>query len=105
MILAQRWEQAGNLSQAGDGYLSALECLILDPEPTARSQILRDTVWEQLRFRLGTVIDRQRYRSVLASWAERTTDQQLLQQLMFELGKMKVLASVEPRGSAAEVNR
>jgi hypothetical protein len=103
--LAQRHDQSGDSNKAGECYLSALECLVSDPGLTSQGLVLRDTVWKQLRFQLGTVIDRQRYQKALASWAERTTDQQALQQLMFELGKMKVLAGIEPRGSGAEVNR
>lgn len=103
--LAQQHEQSGQLDKAGDCYLSALECLVSDPDLSTQGLVLREKVWEELRFRLGTVVDRNRYRKALASWAERATDQQVLQQLMFELGKMKVLASLESRRNGEEVKR
>jgi hypothetical protein len=103
--LAKLSEQAGDKTKAADCYLSALDCLVSDPHLSGEGYKLRDEVWDQLRFQLGTVIDTQRYRTMLVSWAERTKDQHLLQQLVFELGKMKLLAKAEPSGEAVEVKR
>jgi hypothetical protein len=105
--LAKQWQQAGDLAKAGDSYLSALDGLVSDPSLSASGYTLRNEVWDQIRFQLGTTINPQRYRAVLVSWVERTNekDHGLLEQLVFELGKMKLLAKVEPRGSGVEVNQ
>ena len=96
--LAKQRQLAGDLAKAGDAYLSALDGLVSDPSMSASGYTLRNEVWNQLRFQLGTAIDPQRYRTVLVSWAEHTNDQRLLEQLAFELGKMKLLASAESHG-------
>ena len=103
-LLAEQAMQSGDRAKAGERYLSALNCLVSDPDLTGEGYGLRNRVWDQLRFQLGTVIDPQRYRAVLVSWVERTDDQRLLQQLVFELGKMKLLAKAEPASRAAEPN-
>jgi hypothetical protein len=96
--LAKERQKAGDLAKAGDAYLLALDGLVSDPSLSATGYSLRNEVWNQLRFQLGTTIDPQRYRTVLVSWAEHTNDQRLLEQLAFELGKMKLLASAESHG-------
>lgn len=98
--LAQRSQQTDDHKKAGECYMSAFDCLVTDPNLTGKGYTLRDEVWNQLRLQLGTTIDPERYRSALISWAERTTDQRLLQQLVFEVGKMKVLAKAELPASA-----
>jgi hypothetical protein len=103
--LGKRSEQVGDKTKAADCYLSALDCLVSDPHLTGQGYKLRDEVWDQLRFHLGTEIDPQRYRMVLVSWAERSKDQHLLEQLVFELGKMKLLTKAEPTGDVVEIKR
>lgn len=104
-VLAKQQQQASDLAKAGDSYLSALDGLVSDSSLSASGYTLRNEVWNQLRFQLGTVVDPQRYRAVLMSWAEHTNDQRLLEQLVFELGKMKLLASAQSRDGGVEMKR
>ena len=97
--LAQRLEQGRDEAKASDAYISGLSCLTAERSLTAKGYKLRDEAWDQLRFHLSSSLNPQRYRAVLLSWAERTQDQKLLQQLVFELGKMDVLARAETRGA------
>jgi hypothetical protein len=103
--LAKQQQQANDLAKAGDSYLLALDGLVSDPSLSASGYTLRNEVWNQLRFQLGTAVDAERYRAVLVSWAERTSDQRLLEQLAFELGKMKLLAKAESHGGDVEMKR
>jgi hypothetical protein len=103
VALAQRWEQAGDLAKAADGYVAALDCFVSDPDLTLEGTILRNEVWNQLRPRWPTMLDPQRYRTVLVSLAERTHDQSWLEELMFELGKLKLLAPQSRDGGETEI--
>jgi hypothetical protein len=103
--LAQQSQQMGDQKKAADCYLAALGCLVSDPHLSGNGYALRNEVWNQVRFELRTQIDPARYREVLLSWAEHTDDSRdhtLLEQLVFELGKTKLLASAELGGGHLE---
>jgi hypothetical protein len=106
--LAQQCQQTGDQKKTAECYLSALGCLVSDPDLSGNGYALRYEVWNQVRFELRTQIDPARYREVLLSWAEHTDDTKdhtLLEQLVFELGKTKLLASTDSGSSRPEVLR
>jgi hypothetical protein len=106
--LAQQCQQTGDQQKAADCYLSALGCLVSDPDLSGNGYTLRNEVWNRVRFELRTQIDPARYREILLSWADHTDDSRdhtLLEQLVFELGKTRLLASTESGSSRTEVPR
>jgi hypothetical protein len=106
--LAQQFQRVDDQKKTADCYLLALGCLISDPHLSGNGYALRNEVWNQVRFELRTQIDPARYREVLLSWAEHTDDSRdhtLLEQLIFEVGKTKLLASAETSSSRVEVNQ
>jgi hypothetical protein len=108
VALAHQCQQMDNQRKAADCFLSALGCLVSDPHLSGNGFALRNEVWNQVRFELRSQIDPARYREVLMSWAEHTDDSRdhtLLEQLVFELGKTKLLASAEPASDRVEVKR
>jgi hypothetical protein len=93
--IAKHYQENGDAAKAAECYLCALDRLVSDSGVTGVSTNLRYEVWNQVRFQLGGTVDPERYRAVLISWAERVDykkDHALEQQLVFEIGKMKLLA-------------
>lgn len=85
--LAQRADQARQSEQAAQYYLQALEFAYAPPYP---SPVDREAL-AQVRRRVGHDITMEEYAAHLRLLAARVNSQQLLREIMFELGKLEML--------------
>jgi hypothetical protein len=106
---SQAWYQAsllarrqGRDSEADDCLVSALEVAVANRSLPPQGGPYLDPVKRDLRQRLGRGIDMTRYRKVLTVWAQRTHDQRDLEEIVFELGKLKLLARLETNKEATK---
>ncbi len=88
--LGRRADRSDQNSEAASYYLQALEHCPSEA-PMAG---LREEVWQTVRRRLDKSISRARYAASLNTWASRTQDQALLEAIVFELGKLRLLTTL-----------
>ncbi len=86
--LARRAQREGRTKEAAAAYLEILEHAITSPQSPGTVNV----AWEAVRVRLGQQISVAEYRAALRRMAQRTNEQVWLEQIMFELGKLKLLA-------------
>jgi hypothetical protein len=93
--LAKQADRKDQRAEAAAAYLKTLEnCAV-----AAELKPLRDEVWRTIRDRLDSDITREQYAVSLNTLASKSKDQVLLEEIVFELGKLRMLQTL-PGGGA-----
>jgi hypothetical protein len=95
---ALAWAELARLLDRGPDHHAAARCYLnaLENAPvTGDTHLIGWHAWEAVRTRVGTDITLKQYAASLEVLAARVNNQQLLREIMFELGKIKMLESHE----------
>lgn len=96
--LAQSAAKRGRSREAADYRLNALEIVAAHHPLPRTAQTTVDALKREIRRDVWGDCHRRRLRGILREWIKRADDPRVVEELVFELGKVETLARLEPAG-------